>query len=47
MKSADDIKKFFKNAAIDTNPSMDKAVLNKILMAHEKANTAETKPTIR
>ncbi len=47
MKSADDIKKFFKNAAIDTNPSMDKAVLNKILMAHEKANTAETKPNIR
>ena len=47
MKSADNIKKFFKNAAIDTNPSMDKAVLNKILMAHEKANTSETKPNIR
>ena len=47
MKSADDKKKFFNKAAIDTNPSMDKAVLNKILMAHEKANTAVTKPSIR
>ncbi len=47
MKSADYIKKFFNKAAIDTNPSMDKAVLNKILTAHEKANTAVTKLNIR
>jgi len=47
MKSADDIKKFFNNAAIDTNPSMDKAVLNKILKAREKANAAVAKPMIR
>ena len=47
MKSADDIKKFFNKLAIDTNPSMDKAVLDKILQAHEKATPAVTKPMIR
>ena len=47
MKHADDIKKFFKKATIDTNPSMDKTLLNKILKAHEKANAAVTKPIIR
>jgi hypothetical protein len=36
MKSADEIKKFFKSAAIDTNPKMDEAVLNKVLIANEK-----------
>jgi len=40
MKSADEIKKFFKSAAIDTNPKMDEAVLNKVLIANEKT----TKP---
>ena len=47
MKSADNIKKFFNKAAINTNPSMDKAVMNKILMAHEKTKSAAIKPKIR
>jgi hypothetical protein len=43
MKSADQIKKFFKSAAINTNPKMDEIVLNKVLIAHEKtANTNST-----
>jgi len=47
MKSADEIKKFFKNAAIDTNPEMDKTVLNKVLSVQEKTKSAVTKPIIR
>jgi outer membrane lipoprotein-sorting protein len=50
MKPADDIKKFFKNAAIDTNPKMDEAVLNKVLKSHEKTTntkSAATTPNIR
>ena len=35
MKSADEIIKFFKKAAVDTNPKMDVTVLNKILIAQE------------
>ena len=42
MKSADEIKKFFKNAAIDTNPKMDEAVLNKVLIAHEKTTNPKS-----
>ena len=47
MKSADDIKKFFNKAAIDTNPSMDNTVLNKVLSVQEKTKSAATKPNIR
>jgi hypothetical protein len=50
MKPADDIKKFFKNAAIDTNAKMDEIVLNKVITTHEKTtntNSATTKPSIR
>jgi hypothetical protein len=50
MKSADKIKKFFKNAAINTNPKMDEAVLNKVFIAHKKitnTKSATIKPNIR
>src|SRR4030065_2485002 len=49
MKSIEDAKKFFKNAAIGTNPEMDETVLNKVLIAHEKtanAKSAAIKPNI-
>jgi hypothetical protein len=50
MKPADNIKKFFKNAAVNTNPKMDEAVLDKVLSAHEKAKntrSAFAEPTLR
>ncbi|MCP4610245.1 MAG: hypothetical protein GY845_16165 [Planctomycetes bacterium] len=50
MKSADEIKKFFKSAAIDTNPKMDEAVLNKVLIANEKTTNPKSgaiEPNIR
>jgi len=50
MKSIKDVKKFFKNAAIGTNPKMDETVLNKVLIAHEKttnAKSAAIEPNIR
>jgi len=50
MKSIEDVKKLFKNAAIGTNPKMDQTVLDKILTAHEiTANTksAAIEPNIR
>jgi hypothetical protein len=49
MKPADNINEFFKKAAVSTNPKMDKAVLDKVLTAHENAKTtrpAEIKPYI-
>lgn len=49
MKPADNIKKFFKNAAVNTNPKMDEAVLDKVLTAHEKAKntrSAFAEPTL-
>ena len=42
MKSADEIKKFFKNAAINTNPEMDDAVLNKVFIAHKKTTNTKS-----
>ena len=42
MKSADEIKKFFKNAAIGTDPAMDETVLNKVLIAYEKATNTKS-----
>ncbi len=39
MKPADDIKRFFKNASLSTDPTADKAVLDKILKASETKNT--------
>jgi len=46
MKPADDIKQFFKKAAINTNSNMDNAVLHRVLMAQEKPKPAVTKPKI-
>ena len=49
MKPANRIKTFFKNAAIRTNPKMDEAVLNEVLMAQEKVKekaSAICQPTI-
>jgi hypothetical protein len=42
MKSADEIKKFFSNAAIGTDPGMDETVLEKVLTAHEKATNTKS-----
>jgi hypothetical protein len=36
VKPVDDIKKYFNNATINTNPQMDQTVLNKVLKAGEK-----------
>ncbi len=50
MKSIEHVKKFFKNAAISTNPKMDETVLNKVLIAHEKTKntkSATIEPNIR
>lgn len=50
MKPADNIKRFFKNAAINTNPKTDKMVFDGMLIAHDKSqstNSAATKPNIR
>jgi len=50
MKSIEDVKKFFKNAAISTNPKIDETVLNKVLIAHEKTKnkkSAAIEPNIR
>ena len=50
MKSADGTKKFFENAAIGTNPTMDEAVLNRLLVAHEETTnmkSAAVEPDIR
>ena len=50
MKSADEIEKFFMNAAIETNPTMDEAVLDKVLIAHGKATNTKSagiEPKIR
>lgn len=50
MKPVNDIEQFFKKAVIDTDPQMDKTVLNVVLMAHDKTtdkNSAATRPGIR
>ena len=50
MKSIEDIKKFFKNAAISTNSKMDENVLNRVLIASEKTKntkSAAIEPNIR
>lgn len=49
VKPANHIKTFFKNAAIRTDPKMDEAVLNEVLMAQEQAKEKESaivQPTI-
>ncbi len=38
MKSENDIKKFYKKALVNTNPEMDKAVLNKIMAFQANTN---------
>ena len=47
MNTADNIKKFFKNSAIATHPRSDKAVLNRVLTAHDKTKPAKIHPFIR
>jgi hypothetical protein len=50
MKPADNIKEFFKNAAMSTNPKMDEAVLDRVLTAHEETKTIKSafaEPTLR
>ncbi|HUW20609.1 MAG TPA: hypothetical protein VMW16_15030 [Sedimentisphaerales bacterium] len=42
MRPADNVKKFFEEAAIDTNPRMDDAVLGKVLTAQEQAIKTES-----
>jgi hypothetical protein len=42
MKPVNHIKMFFKNAAIRTDPQMDEAVLNEVLMAQEQAKEKES-----
>ena len=48
MKPADDIKRFFKNAGLTTDPAKDKAVFDKLLKASETKNKkpAETQLNI-
>lgn len=41
MKSADDIKKFFKNAVINTNSKIDQRFLNKLLNIFEQTKTSK------
>ncbi|KPK41121.1 MAG: hypothetical protein AMJ65_10085 [Phycisphaerae bacterium SG8_4] len=50
MKPSGNVNRFFKNAAIDTNPKMDEAVLDKVLTAHEKTKntmSALAQPALR
>jgi outer membrane lipoprotein-sorting protein len=50
MRSPDNVAKFFKNAAIDTNPQMDEVVLDRVLTAQKKTiniRSAEFEPKIR
>ncbi len=47
MKPADNLNEFFKNAAVNTNPKMDEAIFDKVLIAHEEAKSAFTEPTLR
>lgn len=49
MKPVNDIEQFFKKAVIDTDPKMDKTVLDVVLMAHDKTtdkNSAAARPSI-
>jgi ankyrin repeat protein len=50
MKPEVNMRKFFKDATIKTNPEMDRAVLDKVLIAHRKTkkiSSASMVPTIR
>jgi hypothetical protein len=50
MKSIEDVKKFYQNAAMKTNPRRDETFLKKLIVAHDaKMNTssAAVEPTIR
>jgi len=42
MKPADNMKRFFKKAAISTNPKVDEAVLDEVLMAQEQATKKDS-----
>ena len=45
MKSTDDMKKLFKNAAISTNPKVDEMVFEQVLTAQEKLLNTKSAPT--
>ena len=50
MKPTDDIREFFENAPVNTNPRMDAAVLGKVLEAHDKTRpkpSVTTGPGVR
>ena len=50
MRPADDIKRFIDKAAVSIDPKADKAVLEAVLIAHEKAidkASAAAKPSVR
>jgi hypothetical protein len=50
MKPANDIRRFFQKATLDTNPKTDDAVRDVVLRAHEKTtdrDSAATRPSIR
>ena len=50
MKSIEDVEKFFTNAAVSTNAKMDAAVLDKVLISHEKTThtkSAAIEPDVR
>jgi len=42
MKPTDNIREYFDNAPVDTNPRMDATVLGKVLTAHDKANSKDS-----
>jgi len=44
MKPTDDIRQFFRRAAVDTNPSMDESVLETMLTAHDKKTENHSGP---
>lgn len=50
MKSIEDVKKFYQNAAMETNPKRDEIFLKKLLVAHEiqmNTDSAAVEPNIR
>jgi len=42
MKPADDIRQFYKNAAVDTDPQVDERVLKKVVAAHKNVLTGDS-----
>ncbi len=42
MKPTDDIRQFYKNAAVDTDPKVDERVLKKVVAAHKNVKTGDS-----